>query len=102
MTQEVRLDKLFIKKYNKLDNSVQKKVDKAIDKIRENPKRFPLLSADLKGCYKVYINKKKHRVIYTIHKDIIWLITVDKRDKIYDDKIEIIKSYALIKRERVA
>ena len=94
---QVKLTDLFIKKYNKLDNSVQTKADKAVNKIRENPKRFPLLSAELKDCYKIYIDRKKFRLIYTIHKEKIWLITIDKRDKIYDNKIKIIESYRLIK-----
>jgi mRNA interferase RelE/StbE len=77
-----------VKDFDALDRSIQKEVAKKIDALSENP--FigkPLgkkLGLDLTGFYKLYVVKKKFRIVYRLEKkylELIEIIGIGKREK---------------------
>ena len=83
-----------VKDYKSLDGNIKLLVNNKIDKLKENPYIGEELgnrnNIDLTGYYKIYINKKKHRIVYRIVKseiEIIEIWGIGKRDKmeIYKD-----------------
>jgi mRNA interferase RelE/StbE len=76
------------KDFDALDGSVRKEVAKKIDFLAENlflgkplGKKYGI---DLKGFYKLYVAKKKYRIVYhLIGKvvEVIEIIGIGKRDK---------------------
>ena len=74
--------------YKALDGSLKILVDKILEKLEKNQFLGEELgnkhNMDLTGYYKIYFNKKKYRIIYTIKKngiEIIEIWGIGKRDK---------------------
>ena len=74
--------------YKSLDGSIKILADKILGKLEKNPFIGEELgkknNIDLTGYYKIYFNKKKHRIIYRILKNEIEIIEIwgiGKRDK---------------------
>ena len=76
------------KDFDALDGSVRKEVAKKIDSLAENPfLGKPLgnkFGIDLTGFYKLYVAKKKYRIVYHLigkYVEVIEIIGIGKRDK---------------------
>jgi mRNA interferase RelE/StbE len=83
-----------IKDYKSLDGSIKKLVNEKIDDLKGDAYIGEALgnknNIDLTGYYKIYIAKKKYRIVYRIVKDEVEIIEIwgiGKRDKmeIYKD-----------------
>jgi mRNA interferase RelE/StbE len=83
--------------FKSLEGSQRKLVLKQLLKLEKNPYYGkPLgnkLGLDLTGYYKLYADKKKIRIIYTLERDTIKVIAIDKREdlKVYKIASERIK-----------
>ena len=76
------------KDFEALDGSIRKEVAKKIDALAENPflgkplgKKY---GADLTGFYKLYVAKKRYRIVYRLigeHIEVIEIVGIGKRDK---------------------
>jgi len=76
------------KDFDALDGSIRRDVAKKIDALSENPfSGKPLGSkygVDLTGFYKLYVSKKKYRIVYRLvgkHIEVIEIVGIGKRDK---------------------
>ena len=76
------------KDYKSLDGSIKKLVNEKIDNLRDDPYMGEELgnknNIDLTGFYKIYLAKKKYRIVYRIVKDEIEIIEIwgiGRRDK---------------------
>jgi mRNA interferase RelE/StbE len=74
--------------FENLDGSVRKEVAKKIDALAENPfLGKPLgnkMGLDLTGFYKLYVSRKKYRIVYRLEKqylEVIEIIGIGKREK---------------------
>ena len=75
--------------YKALDGSIKKQVNEKIDDLSDDPYLGEKLgnknNIDLTGFYKIYVAKKKYRIVYRIVKDEIEIIEIwgiGKRDKL--------------------
>jgi mRNA interferase RelE/StbE len=76
------------KDFDALDGSIRKEVTKKIDALADNPflgkplgKKY---GVDLTGFYKLYVSKKKYRIVYRLigkHIEVIEIVGIGKRDK---------------------
>ncbi len=76
------------KDFDTLDVSIRKEVAKKIDALADSPflgkplgKKFGL---DLTGFYKLYVVKKKYRIVYRLigkYIEVIEIVGIGKRDK---------------------
>jgi mRNA interferase RelE/StbE len=76
------------KDFDALDGSNRKEVTKKIDALADNPflgkplgKKY---GVDLTGFYKLYVSKKKYRIVYRLigkHIEVIEIVGIGKRDK---------------------
>jgi mRNA interferase RelE/StbE len=76
------------KDFDALDGSIRKEVGKKIDALAENPflgkplgKKY---GVELTGFYKLYVSKKKYRIVYRMigkHIEVIEIVGIGKRDK---------------------
>jgi mRNA interferase RelE/StbE len=73
---------------SKLDGSVRKEVSKKIDALQNNPFLGKALGnkygINLVGFYKLYISKKKYRIVYRLigeHIEVIEIVAIGKIDK---------------------
>jgi mRNA interferase RelE/StbE len=76
------------KDFDSLDGSIKKEVTKKIDALAENPflgkplgKKY---GVDLTGFYKLYVAKKKYRLVYQLigkHIEVVEIVGIGKRDK---------------------
>ena len=71
-----------------LDGSLRKEAARKIDSLSENPfLGKPLghkFGADLSGFYKLYVARKKYRIVYRLigeHIEVIEIVGIGKRDK---------------------
>ena len=86
MVFKIKASKEFEKRYRDLtkkDKPLKERFDKAIDKLKEHPYAGKPLKHDLAGLRSLKVGK--YRIIYMVDEKnkIIWLVTVDHRDKIY-------------------
>jgi mRNA interferase RelE/StbE len=75
--------------YKSLDGSIKKQVNEKIDKLKDDAYIGEELgnknNIDLTGYYKIYVAKKKYRIVYRIVKNEIEIIEIwgiGKRDKL--------------------
>jgi len=76
------------KDFDSLDGSIKKEVTKKIYVLAENPflgkplgKKY---GVDLTGFYKLYVAKKKYRIVYRLigkHIEVVEIVGIGKRDK---------------------
>ena len=76
------------KDFDALDGSIRKEVAKKIDALADNPflgkplgKKY---GVDLTGFYKLYVSKKKYRIVYRLigkHIEVIEIVGIGQRDK---------------------
>jgi mRNA interferase RelE/StbE len=76
------------KDFDALDRSIRKEVAKKIEGLAENPflgkplgKKY---GVDLTGFYKIYVSKKKYRIVYRLigkHIEVIEVVGIGKREK---------------------
>jgi mRNA interferase RelE/StbE len=76
------------KDFDALDRSIRKEVAKKIEGLAENPflgkplgKKY---GVDLTGFYKIYVSKKKYRILYRLigkHIEVIEIVGIGKREK---------------------
>jgi mRNA interferase RelE/StbE len=78
-----------IKDYRLLDGSIKKLVNEKIDNLKDDPYIGEELgnknNINLTGYYKIYVAKKKYRIVYRIVKNEIEIIEIwgiGKRDKL--------------------
>lgn len=90
-----------------LDKSIRKQAAKKIDSLAENPLSGKRLGnnpgVDLTGFYKLYVAKKKYRIVYRLIGDcleIIETIAIGKRDKEEIYKIAAKRLGKLLKKGR--
>ena len=76
------------KDFDALDGSIRKEVAKKIDALAENLFLGKPLGTkygvDLTGFYKIYVSKKKYRMVYRMigkHIEVIEIVGIGKRDK---------------------
>ena len=76
------------KDFGALDGSIRKEVAKKIDALAENPFLGKPLGTkygvDLTGFYKIYVSKKKYRMVSRLigrHIEVIEIVGIGKRDK---------------------
>ena len=76
------------KDFDALDGSIRKEAAKKIDALAENPFLGKPLGTkygvDLTGFYKIYVLKKKYRIVYRLigkHIEVIEIVGIGKRDK---------------------
>jgi mRNA interferase RelE/StbE len=77
------------KDYKSLDGSIKKLVNEKIDDLKDDAYVGEELgnknNIDLSGYYKIYVAKKKYRIIYRIAKEEVEIIEIwgiGKRDKL--------------------
>jgi mRNA interferase RelE/StbE len=77
-----------VKDYKSLDGSIKKQVNEKIDNLKEDAYIGEELgnknNIDLTGYYKIYVAKRKYRIVYRIVNDgveIIEIWSIGKRDK---------------------
>lgn len=80
---EIVLEKKFLRFFNKLDLSIQKKIGKKIEQLKHNPKLGMPLLGNLFGLWKLRVDK--YRIIYKIveNKLLIFIIDIGHRKNIY-------------------
>jgi mRNA interferase RelE/StbE len=76
------------KDFDALDGSIRKEVAEKIDALAENPflgkplgKKYGM---DLTGFYKIYVSKKKYRIVYRLigkYIEVIEIVGIGKREK---------------------
>jgi len=76
------------KDFDALDGSIRKEVGKKIDALAENPLLGKPLGkkygVELTGFYKLYVSKKKYRIVYRLigkHIEVMEIVGIGKRDK---------------------
>lgn len=74
--------------FDSLDGAVRKKAAKKIDALAENPFLGKPLGnkqgLDLTGFYKIYVDKKKYRIVYRLigeYVEVIEVVAIGRRDK---------------------
>jgi addiction module RelE/StbE family toxin len=78
---EIKFHESFFKDLDKLSDKDIKIFEKKRKKIIENPKRQKHLHGS-SHCYREPITKNI-RVVYFIHKRILWFLTIGSHDKAY-------------------
>jgi mRNA interferase RelE/StbE len=80
---EIVFEKRALKFFEKLDKSVQNKLGKKIEQLKQNPKFGVPLVANLSGLWK--LRAEKYRIIYKIINDklIILILDIGHRKNIY-------------------
>jgi len=98
---DIRFIPEALKDYKSLDGSIKVLVNKRIEKLKEDAyigeKLVNKNNIDLTGYYKIYVAKKKYRIVYRIVKnevEIIEIWGIGKRDKmeVYKDVWKRIKN----------
>jgi len=98
---DIRFIPEAVKDYKSLDGSIKLLVNKKIEKLKEDAYIGEELgnknNIDLTGYYKIYVAKKKYRIVYRIVKNEIEIIEIwgiGKRDKmeVYKEVGKRIKS----------
>ncbi|MBX9867147.1 MAG: type II toxin-antitoxin system RelE/ParE family toxin [Burkholderiales bacterium] len=94
MTYELNFTPSAKKEWDKLDNSVKQMFKKALAKRLINPIVPVSKLRDLPiDCYKIKLRTIGYRLVYTIenNKLILLVLTINRRDVVYDKLNEILK-----------
>ena len=94
MTYELNFTPSAKKEWDKLDNSVKQMFKKALAKRLINPIVPASKLRDLPiDCYKIKLRTIGYRLVYTIenNKLILLVLTINRRDVVYDKLNEILK-----------
>lgn len=94
MTYELNFTPSAKKEWDKLDNSVKQMFKKALAKRLINPIVPVSKLRDLPiDCYKIKLRTIGYRLVYTIenNKLILLILTINRRDVVYDKLNEILK-----------
>jgi mRNA interferase RelE/StbE len=94
MTYELNFTPSAKKEWDKLDNSVKQMFKKALAKRLINPIVPASKLRDLPiDCYKIKLRTIGYRLVYTIenNKLILLILTINRRDVVYDKLNEILK-----------
>ena len=89
MAYRIEFNKEAAEDYKSLDGSIKGKVDKRLEELAENPFLGELLgnkfNIDLTGYYKIYVNSKRHRIVYRLispdNIEVLEIWGIGKRDK---------------------
>jgi mRNA-degrading endonuclease RelE of RelBE toxin-antitoxin system len=60
----------------KLEPYIVREVDMWLDKLTKNPYLGQELQRELKGLRKIYLNKARHRIVYTINKQEVHILVI--------------------------
>ncbi|VVB86744.1 ParE toxin of type II toxin-antitoxin system, parDE [uncultured archaeon] len=88
MTWVLKAHPLFEKDLKKLDKPVKERLKELIFRIKEDPNRFKPLRG-YTGLFRVRFSN--FRLVYALEGEIIWLIIVDKRKRVYREMLKRIK-----------
>lgn len=106
MPYRVELHPDAVNDFDKLDGSIRKEVAKKIDALINNPfLGKPLgnkFGINLTGFYKLYISKKKYRIVYRLigdYLEVIEIIAIGKREKGEVYKMAFKRLTKLLKKE---
>lgn len=80
---EILASKKFQKQFSKLPKSVQRQLNKEIEKLRNDVNIGEPLKGDLEGL--LSLHAKDYRVIYSVKEEKIYLAVVGHRSQVYDD-----------------
>ena len=91
MAYSVEFTEYSLEDFEGLDSSLKKLASKQILKLEQSPEYGESLGnrdgLDLTGFYKLYFNKKKHRIVYRLIEEdddlIAEIIAIGARDKNY-------------------
>ena len=80
---QVKATPRFIKSLNKLDTLIKRRILDKASELADNPYRGKMLRGELRGLFSMRVGD--YRVIYLINEkeDIIWLVNVDHRKRVY-------------------
>lgn len=88
MDCEIRVIPEAEKEFRKLDGAIKKQVAKKLEQLKTNPYLGKQLGnkkgVDLSEFYKIYIEKKKYRIVYKVINNTICIVQIwgiGKRDK---------------------
>ena len=81
MPAELRLTRRFQKSFEKLDRTIQDRVEKAVGELADNPHLGKPLKGELAGEWSLRVGE--YRILYSIDKAIIWVETVRHRKEVY-------------------
>ncbi len=79
---------LFEKDIKKLDKSDKERLKELILRIKENPGRFKPLRG-YQGLFRVRFSG--FSLVYALRGEIIWLLIVDKRKRVYKEMLKRLK-----------
>lgn len=78
---KLQVSKRTLKRLKKLDRSQKEEILEVFGKILVNPRSFKPLKYELKGFYRARIGK--YRIIFRIDGDVVFIETIEHRDKVY-------------------
>jgi mRNA interferase RelE/StbE len=81
MSHKLQLSSRTLKFLRKLDRSTRREILQVLKKIADDPYRSKPLRYELKGLYRARIGK--YRIIFEINDNIIFILSIEHRKKIY-------------------
>jgi len=78
------LTKTFQKRYEKLDEALQRRIKQALQTIKDDPHIGKPLTGDLAGEFSLRVGQ--YRIMFTIDGDNVWVETVGHRREVYRRK----------------
>ena len=81
MEFKLQISKRTLKRLKKLDKSQKEEILEVFEKILANPHSFKPLRYELKGFHRARIGK--YRIIFRIDGDMVFIETIEHRDKVY-------------------
>ncbi|MEM3762073.1 MAG: type II toxin-antitoxin system RelE/ParE family toxin [Archaeoglobaceae archaeon] len=83
MNYEIFLSKQANDFLQKLDVETRARIKEKLIKLSENP--FSIPYKKIKGRENTYsIRVGKYRIIYTLRREEIWILKIDKRERVYE------------------
>ena len=89
MSYRIEFERQAFQQLKKLDPQICKKIMERIRDLKENPRRFPLLSRTLTGFRKIALGTPggEYRVVYTIDEELkaVNIVFVGPRENFYKE-----------------